>query len=312
MAAEPISAPAIPVSSKRNRLSFWLIHAGCLGVLWTGVSPVAAAVCAAFYLARMFAVTGWYHRYFSHHSFQASRPVQFAFACLGCAACQKGPIWWASHHREHHMFADTPKDPHSPRIRGFWWGHMLWFLDPASYAIREERIRDLLAYPELRLLERRHWIIPVASGAALFLLGWGLDRAYPALGTNGPQMLVWGFFLSTVLVYHCTFAVNSFGHLKGRRRYDTPDDSRNSAWLALATLGEGWHNNHHRYPLSARQGFFWWEFDPTWYALRLLAAVGLIHDLKNVPDRVKYSGGAGAIRPETPDSGPVGPGLYPA
>ena len=244
-------------------------------------------VCAAFYLARMFAITGWYHRYFSHRSFQTSRPVQFLFAFLGCAAAQKGPLWWASHHREHHMYSDTPQDVHSPRIQGFWRSHILWFLDPSSHAMKEERIRDFLVYPELRWLERYHWTAILASMAGLFLLGHVLDRAYPSLGTDGPQMLIWGFFVSTVLVYHATFCVNSLGHMLGKQRYDTGDQSRNSGLVALLTLGEGWHNNHHRYPLSARQGFFWWEFDPTWYALRVLSWTGLIRDLKDVPERVK-------------------------
>ncbi len=279
--------PRITISRKRNRVSFWLIHAACLGVVWTGISPVALVVCAAFYLARMFAITGWYHRYFSHRSFQTSRPVQFLFAFLGCAAAQKGPLWWASHHREHHMYSDTPQDVHSPRIQGFWRSHILWFLDPSSHAMKEERIRDFLVYPELRWLERYHWTAILASMAGLFLLGHVLDRAYPSLGTDGPQMLIWGFFVSTVLVYHATFCVNSLGHMLGKQRYDTGDQSRNSGLVALLTLGEGWHNNHHRYPLSARQGFFWWEFDPTWYALRVLSWVGLVRDLKDVPERVK-------------------------
>lgn len=278
--------PRIPVSRKQNRISFWLIHAACLGVFWVGVSPVALALCAAFYLPRMFAITGWYHRYFSHHAFKASRAVQFLFALLGSSAAQKGPLWWASHHRRHHRFTDTEDDPHSPRIAGFWKSHMLWFLDPRFHAIEEEWIRDFLIYPELRWLERFHWVAIVASMAGMFLLGLGLDLAFPILGTGPMQMLIWGFFVSTVLVYHGTFSVNSFGHLFGRQRYATGDESRNSAWLALATLGEGWHNNHHRYPISARQGFYWWEFDPTYYGLWALARMGAIHELKPVPEKV--------------------------
>jgi stearoyl-CoA desaturase (delta-9 desaturase) len=277
----------IPVSRKRNRVSFWLIHAGCLAVFWTGISPAALAACFLFYLARMFAITGWYHRYFSHRSFTAGRKVQFLFALLGCAAAQKGPLWWASHHREHHAYSDTPRDPHSPLMGGFWRSHILWFLDPASYAVKEDRIRDFLEYPELRWLERYHWTAAAASMAFLLLLGEALRRFFPALGTGGLQMLAWGFFVSTVLVYHGTFAVNSLGHLLGRQRYATGDQSRNSAWLAAFTLGEGWHNNHHRYPLSARQGFFWWEFDPTWYGLWMLERLGLIRGLRGVPERVK-------------------------
>lgn len=305
------AARLIPMSRKRNRISFWLIHAGCLLVLLTGASPVALGVCAAFYLARMFAITGWYHRYFSHHAFKAGRIVQFAFAALGCAAAQKGPLWWASHHRDHHRFSDTAADPHSPRIGGFWRSHMLWFLDPRFHALEEDRIRDFMGFPELRLLERFHWAVVAASMAGMFLLGAGLQAAFPGLGTSGPQMLAWGFFVSTVLVYHGTFSVNSFGHLFGRQRYATGDDSRNSAWVALATLGEGWHNNHHRYPTSARQGFRWWEVDPTWYGLLALSWLGLIRHLRPVPEPVLAEGRRGAtVAPIAAASAtpPPGPG----
>jgi stearoyl-CoA desaturase (delta-9 desaturase) len=283
----------IPVSAKTNRLSFWVIHAVCLGAFWTGVSPVALAVCLGFYVLRMFAITGWYHRYFSHNAFKAGRKTRFAFAVLGCMAAQKGPLWWASHHREHHLFADTPRDPHSPAQVGFWRSHMLWFLEPGTFAVREERIRDLLRHPELRWLESRHWLAPLTAGIALLLLGTALRIYAPSLGTNGPQMLIWGFFISTVLLYHGTFSINSLGHLLGRPRYRTGDLSKNSAFLAFITLGEGWHNNHHHFPISARQGFYWWEVDLTYYALRSMAAIGLIWDLKPVPDRVRDGQRAG-------------------
>jgi stearoyl-CoA desaturase (delta-9 desaturase) len=164
---------------------------------------------------------------------------------------------------------------------------MLWFLDPKTFAVREARIPDLLRQPELRWLETRHWLAPLSAGCGLFLLGAGLHAYFPGLGTDGLQMLVWGYFISTVLLYHGTFSINSLGHLLGRARYRTGDASKNSALLALVTMGEGWHNNHHHFPVSARQGFYWWEVDITFYALRLLAATGLIWDLKPVPGRVR-------------------------
>lgn len=284
----PDIAPGlIPVSAKTNRISFWVIHAICLGAFWTGVSPIALATCLGFYLLRMFAITGWYHRYFSHNSFQTGRKTRFAFAVLGCMATQKGPLWWASHHREHHLFADTPRDPHSPAQVGFWRSHMLWFLETDTFAVREERIRDLLRHPELRWLESRHWMPPLAAGIVLLLLGAFLQVRFPSLGTNGPQMVIWGFFISTVLLYHGTFSINSLGHLIGKPRYRTGDASKNSAILALITLGEGWHNNHHRFPISTRQGFYWWEVDITYYVLRLMATAGIIWGLKPVPERVR-------------------------
>lgn len=266
------------------------IHLACLLTIEVGVSSVAVAVAVALYLVRMFSITAFYHRYFSHRSFGASRGVQFAMALLGCTAGQRGPLWWAGHHREHHVNADTPADPHSPLHRGFLYSHTLWFLTRGTLELPAHRVRDWLRYPELRILDRLEWIPFVALGAACFGLGAWLERTAPGLGTNGSQMLVWGFFVSTVALYHATYTINSLAHRFGTRRYDTRDNSRNNFWLALVTLGEGWHNNHHYYPGSARQGFRRWELDVCWLVLRLLATVGLVRDLKPVPARVLASG----------------------
>jgi stearoyl-CoA desaturase (delta-9 desaturase) len=263
------------------------MHAACLGVVWVGVSGVAVGVAAALYVLRMFAITGFYHRYFSHRSFKASRPVQFAFAVLGASAVQRGPIWWAAHHRHHHIHSDRPEDAHSPVQRGFLWSHVGWFLSRRNFAPDLGRVRDLLRYPELRWLDRFDILVPVALAVGLLVLGNTLGEARPDLGTGGGQMLVWGFFISTVACYHGTYTINSLCHVWGRRRYATSDQSRNNWLLALITLGEGWHNNHHRFPSSVRQGFYWWEIDITYYGLRLLAALGLIRDLKPVPARVR-------------------------
>ncbi len=264
-------------------LPFLGMHLACLGVFWVGWSPVAVGVAVGAYALRMFAITGFYHRYFSHRSFCTSRPVQFLFALVGAAAVQRGPIWWAAHHRHHHVVSEQPDDPHSPVQHGFWHAHATWFLTREHFPIRRERVRDLLRYPELRFIDRFDVLVPVLFALALFGLGAWLERAAPGLGTSAGQMLVWGFFISTVTLYHATFTINSLAHRWGSRRYDTRDDSRNNPWLALITFGEGWHNNHHHYPASARQGFFWWEVDLTWYALRGLAALGLVWDLKSVP-----------------------------
>lgn len=264
-------------------LPFALLHAGCLGVLWTGVSPVALAVAAALYAVRMFALTGFYHRYFSHRTFRTSRGMQWVFAVLGASCAQRGPLWWAAHHRHHHRHADDEQDLHSPARHGFWWSHMGWFLTPRAFATDMARVPDLRRYPELRWLDRFDAAVPVALALACYALGAVLERLAPGLGTSGPQMMVWGFFISTVVLFHATVTINSLAHRYGKRRYDTLDDSRNNAWLALLTFGEGWHNNHHFYPGSARQGFRRREIDITWYGLRLLAAAGLIWDLKPVP-----------------------------
>ncbi len=264
-------------------LPFALLHAGCLGVLWTGVSPVALALAGALYAVRMFALTGFYHRYFSHRTFRTSRGMQWVFAVLGASCAQRGPLWWAAHHRHHHRHADDAHDLHSPRRHGFWWSHMGWFLTRRAFATDLTRVPDLRGYPELRWLDRFDAAVPLALALGCYGLGALLARVAPGLGTDGPQMLVWGFFISTVALFHATVTINSLAHRYGKRRYDTADDSRNNAWLALLTFGEGWHNNHHFYPGSARQGFRAREIDITWYGLRVLAATGLIWDLKAVP-----------------------------
>jgi len=261
---------------------FVAMHLMCAGVLWVGVSPTALWVAGALYALRMFALTGFYHRYFAHRTFRTSRPVQFAFALLGAASVQRGPLWWAAHHRHHHAHADTPSDPHTPR-KGFWRSHVGWFLTPAGFRTDPSRIGDLRRFPELRWLDRFDTAVPVALAVGLYLLGEVLEARAPALHTNGPQLLVWGFFVSTIVLFHATVTINSLAHRWGRRRFATRDDSRNNAWLALLTFGEGWHNNHHFFPGSARQGFHWWEIDLTYYGLRALQALGLVHDLKPVP-----------------------------
>lgn len=269
------------------------MHLACLGVFFVGWSPIAVITAVALYLLRMFAITGFYHRYFSHRAFKTSRPVQFLFAAIASGSVQRGPLWWAAHHRGHHRYSDTPLDPHSPR-GGFLRSHMGWFLNRRNFATRIERVRDWARFPELRFLDRFDLLIPVLLASALFLFGKWAQVAHPEWGTSAGQMLVWGFFVSTVVLYHGTFTINSLAHRFGRQRFATGDDSRNNPWLAIITLGEGWHNNHHRYPAAARQGFYWWEYDMTWYLLKAMAAVGLVWDLKGVPRRVIDSGRSSA------------------
>ena len=259
------------------------LHAGCLAAFATGASATALATAAVLFAVRMFAVTAFYHRYFSHRAFRTSRAAQFAFAVLGASAVQRGPLWWASHHRHHHAHADRPTDAHSARQHGFLWSHLGWFLSRGSFAPRAHRVADLARVPELRWLDRYDAAVPAALAAALYAGGAVLERTHPALGTSGAQMLAWGFCISTVALYHATFTINSLAHRFGSRRYATRDDSRNNLWLALLTFGEGWHNNHHHFPGAARQGFYWWEVDLAYYGLRVLAALGIIWDLRPVP-----------------------------
>jgi stearoyl-CoA desaturase (delta-9 desaturase) len=272
-------------------LPFIGLHLACLGVIWVGVSWFAVAVAAALYALRMFAITGFYHRYFSHRAFKTSRPVQFLFAALGAMSVQRGPLWWAAHHRHHHRNSDQASDLHSPVQHGFLRAHMGWFLSRGAFATDTQAIADLAKFPELRLIDRFDVLLPVLLAASLFLLGGWLEQAAPGLQTSGPQLLIWGFFISTVVLFHATVTINSLAHQIGSRRFDTRDNSRNNWWLALLTFGEGWHNNHHHFPGSARQGFRWWEFDLTYYGLKLMTWVGLVWDLKPVPAGLKRSGG---------------------
>ena len=269
---------------------FVLMHAGCLGVVWTGWSPFAVALAVALYALRMFAITAFYHRYFAHRAFRASRGWQFVFAVLGATAVQRGPLWWAAHHRHHHVHSDRPGDAHSAVQDGFLWSHMGWFLARENFATRNHLVRDLARYPELRWLDRYDVAVPAALGVGLWALGAWLEAAHPSLGTGPWQLVVWGFCISTVVLFHATFVINSLAHRWGARRYETGDESRNNPLLALITLGEGWHNNHHRYPSAARQGFYWWELDLSWYGLKLLAALGIVRDLRPVPRSVLEAG----------------------
>lgn len=262
------------------------LHLGCLLVLQVGVSAASVALALALYVSRMFFITAFYHRYFSHRTFEVGRITRFVMAILGCTAGQRGPIWWAAHHREHHLTADTADDPHAPGYKGVLFSHTLWFLTRGSFPINERRVQDWLKYPELRIIERLDWLPFLLLGAGCYGLGVFLEASYPQLETNGAQMFVWGFLVSTVVLYHATYSINSIAHRFGKRRFPTQDESRNNFWLALITLGEGWHNNHHFYPLSARQGFRWWELDISYLGLKALQAVGLIGNLRPVPANV--------------------------
>ena len=268
-------------------LPFVLIHIACFSVIWVGWSPTAVAVAIALYVLRMFAITGFYHRYFSHRTFHTSRPVQFIFAVIGAAAVQRGPIWWSAHHRHHHAHAEDEDDVHSPVRHGFVWSHMGWFLSQANFATRSTLVKDWMCFPELRFLDRFDIVVPTLLAFGLYGLGYFLEHLAPGLGTNGSQLLVWGFVISTVALYHATFTINSLCHVWGNRRYNTRDESRNNVWLAILTFGEGWHNNHHHYPRSARQGFFWWEVDLTYYLLKLLSWLGIVWDLQPIPTGIR-------------------------
>lgn len=265
---------------------FLFMHVACLLTLWTGVSLVAVVTCLALYVVRMFAITAGFHRFFSHRTYKTGRIFQFLLAFTGTAAYQKGPLWWSAHHRRHHLNADTANDLHSPQTQSFWQSHVGWFLSRDSQATEVKYISNLLKYRDLRFLDKYYSVPPVLLAISMFLLGAMLERYAPHLGTSSWQMLVWGFFISTVLLYHGTFTVNSLAHIFGSRRYATADNSRNNLFVALITLGEGWHNNHHHYPSSERQGFYWWELDVSHYTLRALSWLGIVWDLRAPPAHI--------------------------
>jgi stearoyl-CoA desaturase (delta-9 desaturase) len=262
---------------------FIILHGGCLGIIWVGWSWFAVAAAIGLYMLRAFFVTAFYHRYLSHKAYATSRPAQFVFALLGNTAAQRGPLWWAAHHRQHHGKADKEGDPHSPHAHSLYWSHMGWITARENFTTKLRLVPDLARYPELRFLDRFDGLVPIAFAAGLFGLGSALKAWAPGLGTSGPQLLVWGFFVSTVILFHVTCMVNSVAHLFGTRRYETRDQSRNNLLVALLAMGEGWHNNHHHYPNSARNGFRWWEVDVTWYALKAMSWLGIVWDLKPVP-----------------------------
>jgi stearoyl-CoA desaturase (delta-9 desaturase) len=255
-----------------SAIPFFLVHLVPFLAFFVTITWQDWVLCAVLYVGRMFLITAGYHRYFAHRSYKMGRVPQFLTALGATTAAQKGPLWWAGHHRIHHRFTDTDRDIHSPRD-GFWWSHVGWILSNRYKDTDESAIRDFAAYPELRLLDKFPWVGPWVLGVVCLVVGgWG--------------GLIIGFFLSTVLLWHGTFIVNSLAHVFGRRRFATPDTSRNSLFIALVTGGEGWHNNHHYLPASARQGLMWWEIDTTWYVLRALAALHIVSDVKRPPARL--------------------------
>ncbi len=270
------SSMKVEFGSRRGRLVshfvYWGIHASCLFALYTGVDATDVALCLGAFWVRMFGITGAFHRYFSHRTYKTSRAFQFVLAWVGTSAVQKGPLWWAGVHRLHHRYSDTPDDPHSPR-EGFWHAHQGWIFNGRWDDTRTDLVRDLAKYPELVWVNKYHFVPPILWAVACTLIG----------GFSG---LIWGTVISTVILWHATYSINSLAHRIGRPRYETGDDSKNSWLLALLTLGEGWHNNHHFHQSSTRQGFYWWEIDITYYALLGLAKVGLVWDLKEPPARV--------------------------
>ncbi len=256
-----------------SAVPFVATHLVCLGAIWTGVPLRALVVASVLYVVRMWAITAGYHRYFSHRTYKTSRVMQFLIAFLGQTSAQRGVIWWAAVHRHHHLHSDTEHDVHSPRHHGFLYSHVTWIFNPSNWEPDYGTVKDLTSYPELVWLDRHTYLPAILLGFGVWLVG-------------GWAMLVVGFFWSTVVLFHCTFFINSLAHVSGSQRYLTGDDSRNNVWLALITLGEGWHNNHHHYQSSTRQGFRWWEIDISYYVLKVMSWFRLVWDLRAPPEEI--------------------------
>ena len=266
-----------------NSIGLFLIEAGVLAVLFVGISWPAAIAAWCVYWIQIFGVSAGYHRYFAHRTFRTSRAFQFALAYMGAMAAQMGPLWWSSYHRRHHAHSDEPDDIHSPRQGGFWWAHIGWVLFENGNQMDERYVKDWARYPELRWLDNYRWVPPASVLVVMIGLGAWLQAIRPEWGTSPWQMAVWGFSVSTTLIHHVTFSVNSVTHMFGRRRFSTKDDSRNVWWLALLTNGEGWHNNHHRFPMSEKHGLKWWEVDITHYVLCGLQRLGVVWGIRTQP-----------------------------
>ena len=253
-----------------KKAPFVLFHLGLISLFFVPVTTTALILCFSLYVIRMFGITAGYHRYFAHRAYKTSRFFQFVLGWIGASAVQRGPLWWAAHHRLHHKYSDTDKDVHSPITQGVWWSHVGWVLSPAEDAADHRDMKDFHRYPEIMWLDNFHALPGILLAIACYLIdGW--------------SGLLWGFLLSTIILYHGTFLVNSVCHIFGTRRYNTTDQSRNNFWVAIATLGEGWHNNHHHYMSSANQGFKWWEIDISYYTLKSLSLFGIVWDLRKPP-----------------------------
>jgi len=267
-----------------NALGMIAIHGGAIAALFMPFRKRDVIIAIALYWIRMFVITAGYHRYFSHKSYKTSRVFQFLLAVVGTTCTQKGPLWWAATHRRHHRESDTPRDVHSPVQRGFWYSHIGWIFSPEHESYDPADVKDLYKYPELRWLDRWH-VVPVLGLIAIAAIfgGW--------------TGVAWWYAMSTMFLFHCTFTINSLAHVWGKRRFATTDDSRNNAVLAIITMGEGWHNNHHRYMQTANQGFYWWQIDASYYVLRTLAFFGLVWELKKPPQRILEEGRQGNPAP---------------
>ncbi len=249
------------------------VHLALFAIPFVSVTIVSMIILFVMTRISGLGITVGFHRYLSHHAFKTSRVFQFLMAVAGCTALQKGPLWWVIHHREHHKHSDTEQDVHSPVVDGFWYGHCGWLFARDLMKPDHASVKDLMKYPELYWLDR-FWMIP------------GLLAAIACYLIDGTSGLIYGYCLSTVLIFQVTFAVNSVGHRWGPQRYATGEGSRNNWLLGYLAMGDGWHNNHHRAPTSARHGFAWYELDLSYAMIRLLRRCRIVWDVRQPPANV--------------------------
>lgn len=282
---ENIEKLSLPMT-KEKKLSYLVMaffityHMAALLVFHVGFSWVAFLTFFAFYVFKASSITIGFHRYFAHRSFKTSRFFQFLLGLAGSLSGQGGVLWWSSHHRAHHKHSDEKEDLHSPVVYGFWESHMGWMMNPKCFKPAKYKLNDFTKFPEIKFLNKFYGPIMILQGVLIYFAGVYLENNYPELGTSGLQLLVWGFFLATVWTWHVTFSINSICHIFGKKRFKSNDESRNNWIMGILAMGEGWHNNHHKYGWSARNGMRWYEFDLSWYVIKTLSLLGIVWDVK--------------------------------
>jgi len=255
-----------------NAFFLGLFHLGALAALffWSWQGIVSAVVL--YWVAGSLGIGMGYHRLLTHRGYKVPRVIEYFLATCGSLAMQGGPIQWVTAHRIHHAHTDRQGDPHTPRD-GRWWSHVGWLLTGAAQqydqAVTDRYVPDLTKDRFYVWLDRLHFVPLILLALVLYVFG-------------GWSVLLWGIFARATLALHATWLVNSATHIWGRKRFDTGDDSRNSWWVAMLTFGEGWHNNHHAHPTSARHGFRWYEVDANWWGIRTLQFMGLARGIKRV------------------------------
>ncbi len=258
-----------------------LVHAGLLFAFKVGISWVAFATFMVTYYVKLFAVSGVFHRYYTHRSYEMGRGFCFLWSFIGCTAGQRGPLSWTTVHSKHHQHSDKKGDPHSPVQRGLFYAHLGWLLAKEPLPTSDALVRKYKDRPEILWLDRHYNVPFIALFALLYALGAWLESSFPALGTSPGQMMLWGGLASSILLLHSTCSLNSFAHVFGIRVRETPDNSRNLWWLYPFLVGENYHNNHHKFPRSANFGVDKRQYDLLFFVLLVFQKLGLV---KNVRD----------------------------